>query len=159
MDTVPLQIQVLEAEYCPVDKFLTGAGRDVRMGVEFNAIGQRTAYLIHQEHPNDWAVSNGLVSREPKFVPASEVMHVREIRRPGQIRGEPWLTRALVKLRDLDGYDDAELVRKKIAALFAGFVTSPESGDNVFTGEGEGGLIAGVNTDDDGEVVTLEPAR
>jgi capsid protein len=42
---------------------------------------------------------------------------------PGQIRGEPWLARALVKLNELDQYDDAELVRKKTAAMFAGFIT------------------------------------
>ena len=36
--------------------------------------------------------------------------------RPGQHRGQPWLTQVLVKLYELDQYDDAELVRKKLAA-------------------------------------------
>jgi len=56
-------------------------------------------------------------------VPAAEVMHLFRPLRPGQIRGEPWLARALVKLNELDQYDDAELVRKKTAAMFAGFIT------------------------------------
>lgn len=56
-------------------------------------------------------------------VPASEIIHLFRPLRPGQIRGEPWLARALVKLNELDQYDDAELVRKKTAAMFAGFIT------------------------------------
>jgi lambda family phage portal protein len=43
----------------------------------------------------------------------------------------------MVKLYILDQYDDAELDRKKTAAMFAGFVTS-EPGDNVFDEEEEG---------------------
>lgn len=54
---------------------------------------------------------------------------------PGQIRGEPWLSRALVKLNELDQYDDAELVRKKTAAMFAGFITRLAPEDNL-VGEG-----------------------
>jgi Bacteriophage capsid protein len=46
-------------------------------------------------------------------VPASEIIHLFRPLRPGQIRGEPWLARALVKLNELDQYDDAELVRRK----------------------------------------------
>ena len=53
----------------------------------------------------------------------SEIIHLFACCAPGQIRGEPWLSRALVKLNELDQYDDAELVRKKTAAMFAGFVT------------------------------------
>ncbi|WP_155518365.1 phage portal protein, partial [Ralstonia solanacearum] len=48
---------------------------------------------------------------------------------------EPWLSRALVKLNELDQYDDAELVRKKTAAMFAGFVTRQSPEDNLM-GEG-----------------------
>jgi lambda family phage portal protein len=64
-------------------------------------------------------------------VDASEVIHLFRPLRPGQIRGEPWLTRALVKLNELDQYDDAELVRKKTAAMFAGFITRMAPEDNL----------------------------
>jgi capsid protein len=46
----------------------------------------------------------------------------------------------LIRLRDLDEYDDAELVRKKIEACFAAFVTGDEDGatlgDSSIDGEG-----------------------
>jgi hypothetical protein len=68
-------------------------------------------------------------------VDAAEMIHLFRPLRPGQIRGEPWLARALVKLNELDQYDDAELVRKKTAAMFAGFVTRMSPEDNLL-GEG-----------------------
>jgi lambda family phage portal protein len=38
----------------------------------------------------------------------------------------PWFAPVILKLRDLDDYDEAELVRKKIEACFAAFVTGAE---------------------------------
>ena len=79
--------------------------------------------------------------------------------RPGQIRGEPWLSRALVKLNELDQYDDAELVRKKTAAMFAGFVTRQSPEDNLL-GEGaanaNGIALAGMEP---GTLQILEPGE
>lgn len=126
--SVPLQIQVLEAEYVPSDKNSGGTGANsVRCGVEFDTIGRRFAYHMHRSHPNDGPFMSILGSSLTFPVPASEVVHLAAVRRPGQVRGEPWLTRALLKLNDLDKYDDAQLVRQQIAALFAGFVVDDAS--------------------------------
>ena len=46
------------------------------------------------------------------------------------MRGRPWLASIIVKLHELDQYDDAELVRKKTAAMFGGFITeAPNAAD------------------------------
>lgn len=147
MDTVPLQIQLLESEFCPIEENRSERGREIRNGVEFDMVGRRTAYWMYFQHPNDWNV-NGIRDARPHPVPASEVLHVANPKRPGQIRGEPWLARALIKLRDLDAYDDAELMRKKTAAMFAAFIT--RDGDGAFMGEDD--------PDDEGVALTgLEP--
>jgi len=92
-------------------------------------------------------------------VPAKEIMHLYRVLRPGQIRGEPWLSRALVKLNELDQYDDAELVRKKTAAMFAGFITRQSPEDNLM-GEGlsdpNGISLAGLEP---GTLQILEPGE
>ena len=92
-------------------------------------------------------------------VPASEIIHLFRPLRPGQIRGEPWLARALVKLNELDQYDDAELVRKKTAAMFAGFITRLSPEDNLM-GEGlpdaSGAALAGLEP---GTMQILEPGE
>jgi len=123
--TVPLQLQVLESDYVPMDKNETlpnGRGW-IRQGVEFNPVGQRVAYWMYRQHPSDRQVLQTF-DMMPVRVPASEVLHVYDAfsARPGQVRGVPWITQALPKLKDLDGYDDAELMRKKVAAMYVGSV-------------------------------------
>lgn len=153
--SVPLQIQVLEAEYVPTDKNSGGTGANVvRCGVEFDTIGRPFAYHMHRTHPNDGPYMAVLNSQNTFPVPATEVAHLAGIRRPGQVRGEPWLTRALIKLNDLDKYDDAQLVRQQIAALFTGFVT--DDGEEPLGDEAD--VLGGVVTSDgETELASLEP--
>jgi lambda family phage portal protein len=76
-----------------------------------------------------------IVNIDSVRIPAKEILHIYKLLRPGQIRGEPWLSNVLLKLHELDQYEDAELVRKKTAAMFAGFVTRLDSESEMF-GEG-----------------------
>jgi lambda family phage portal protein len=62
----------------------------------------------------------------PLRIPADQVLHVYKPVRIGAVRGEPWFSRALVRLYDYDQYTDAELMRKKVAAMFAAFITEPD---------------------------------
>lgn len=122
--TVPLQIQVLEGEFCPAEKSEAYGGNNIVSGVEFTPFGAPAAYWLYRDHPCDGTNPRpdaGL----PVRVPAADVFHLMAVRRPGQVRGEPWLTRALVKLNELAQYDDAELVRKKVAAMLVGFRRKP----------------------------------
>lgn len=122
--SVPLQLQLLESEFCPVEKTETRPnGGYITQGVEFNVIGRRVAYWMYRLHPNDGLFTGQNFSDMPVPVPASEVVQMSSSRRPGVVRGEPWLVRALIKLYELDQYDDAQLLRQKIAAMFAGFVS------------------------------------
>jgi lambda family phage portal protein len=119
--TVPLQLQLLEAEHLPTGETRKlENGNYVRAGIEFDQIGRRVAYWLYREHPFD--TLNPVASTELVRVPADWVLHLFRPIRPGQLRGQPWLTQVLVKLYELDQYDDAELVRKKTAAMFAGFI-------------------------------------
>jgi lambda family phage portal protein len=144
LPTVPLQLQVLEAEYVPLDKEEMAGQNAIQQGIEFDPIGRRAAYWMYRQHPADQAVGPNF-DPMPYRVSASEVIHLYDaMARPGQIRGEPWFTRALAKLKDLDEYDDAELVRKKISAMLVGFIKrNAPTGSTLeelkeFWGEGEG---------------------
>jgi len=135
--TVPLQVQLLEPEYVPHDAFSASRADQVQQGIRFDALGRRTAYLMYRQHPFDWSARNGLADLTPMEVPAGEVLHLRDMRRPGQLRGEPWATRALIRLRDLDQYDDAQLVRQKLATMLAGFIRRKSGAtEPVLGGEG-----------------------
>ncbi|WP_263080134.1 phage portal protein [Endozoicomonas sp. Mp262] len=121
--TVPLQVQLLEAEFVPWDyQDDLSNGHKIRAGIELNAIGQRVAYWMYKHHPADHATldTTGL-----HRVPAEQVLHLYEPLRPGQLRGQPLLTQVLLRMFHLDKFDDATLLRQEIANLFTGFITKP----------------------------------
>jgi lambda family phage portal protein len=128
--SVPFQVQLLESEMCPYgDNRKAPNGNYIMNGIELDFVGQRAAYWFYPTHPGDATIENTVVGLPTVRVPASEVLHVFKCTRPGQMRGVPLITPALVRLYLLDQYDDAELERKRIAAMFAGFVTSPNPED------------------------------
>lgn len=159
---VPLQLQLLEAEHLPIHlNTELPSGNLVRSGIEFDSLGRRVAYHLYKSHPEDGRLApmSGQGGIDTVRVDAKEIIHLYRVLRPGQIRGEPWLSRALVKLNELDQYDDAELVRKKTAAMFAGFVTRQNPEDNLM-GEGaadqNGIALAGLEP---GTLQILEPGE
>mgnify|MGYP000107808176 CR=1 FL=1 len=121
---VPMQIQLLEPDH--LDHLKTGINADtgnaVIMGVEFDSLGRRAAYWLYSDHPGETLVLRR--SLQSKRVPASDVLHVYRKDRISQVRGVPELAVSLMRMRDLQGYEEAELVRKKIEACFTAFVTT-----------------------------------
>lgn len=136
---VPLQLQLLEAEFCPHgENRMLQNGRIVRAGIEFDGLGQRRAYWMYSSHPGDSFLGAQTLNLVP--VPAASVMHHYTPLRSGQIRGVPWLVQALIKARDFDEYEDAELIRKKTRASYTGIIRRQNYGEeeykfDPFTGE------------------------
>ncbi|HJQ60823.1 MAG TPA: phage portal protein [Vineibacter sp.] len=121
--SVPLQLQMLPAEMLdPCFTTTAPNGNPIRQGIEFDRIGRRVAYHFWRSHPGD-STEPFNRSGERVRVPAGDVIHVIDPVEAGQIRGLTRFTSAIVRLWTLDGYDDAELERKKTAALHAGFIT------------------------------------
>ncbi|MDF1734942.1 MAG: phage portal protein [Minwuia sp.] len=127
-DAVPVHLQLIEAEQVPVEvNNVAPNGNVIRQGIEFDPAGRRVAYHMYSQHPEDAVI--GFDATQMIRVPAAEIVHIFKPLRAGQIRGIPSLAPVLVKVFDLDGYEDAELIRKKMAAMFAGFITSQEPDD------------------------------
>ena len=148
--SVPLQLQVLEADHLDSTFNETRtAGRRIKAGIEFDAVGRRRAYHLWREHPGELL---SLRSGQRTAVPADQVIHVYQVVRPGQVRGIPGPATILSKLYELDQYDDAEVVRKKVAAMFAGFVRKPSEESNPLGAGGTEGLDS-----DDVPLAGLEP--
>ena len=160
--SVPLQLQLLEPEHLPISLNADlPSGNVVRSGLEFDNMGRRVAYHLYRSHPEDGRLApmSGQGGIDTVRIDAKEIIHLFRVLRPGQVRGEPWLSRALVKLNELDQYDDAELVRKKTAAMFAGFVTRQNPEDNLMgegTADSQGISLAGLEP---GTLQILEPGE
>ncbi|MEO5347178.1 MAG: phage portal protein [Magnetococcus sp. YQC-9] len=126
---VPLQLRVLEADHLDItrDRTLPDGGF-IQQGIEFNSHGSRVAYWLYPQHPG--AVNTAGLMKSIR-IPASDIIHLFDRMRPGQNRGVTWFAPALLRMRDLDDYDDAELMRKKIEACFVGFVINADPGQSL----------------------------
>lgn len=149
-----IQLQVLESDFLDVNKTIAtldginqkNPGGYIIQGIEFDSNGKRVAYWLYERHPGDYSFQpvRALVSRR---VPESEVIHVFHQERPGQERGVPFGVSAMLRLRDFDDYEDAQLIRQKIAACFTVFIE-----DNV-----SDNFKVNSTTEDDKMIERVEP--
>lgn len=129
---VPVQLQVLEADFLDENKAATIGLNEVIQGVEFDALGRRVAYWLFDRHPGSNAAWGSLQSTR---VPAEDVIHVFLRKRPGQARGYTWLAPVIQRMSSFDEMEDAVMEQAKIAACFAAFVTKdPETHTGVKKG-------------------------
>lgn len=137
---VPLQIELIDREQVPMDLHREiNAGARIRAGIEFDANGQRIAYHCYKQRPGDPLSPMQL---DLVRILASDMIHLFHALAPGQLRGMTWLAPILLRLHELDQYEDAALVKAKVAALFTGFIRDPDgtvAGLN--SGSGTGGVL------------------
>ena len=158
---VPMQIQLLEPEMVPLLDATSyvglPAGHVIRSGVEFNKRGRRIAYWIYKEHPGDGAMYSVATSDLLVRVLASDICHIFEPLRPGQVRGVSMLAPILTRLRTIEDYDDATLTRQQLANLIVAFISRklpPMTGDEDLNG------LTGQDAEPDAEgrpLVGLQP--
>jgi lambda family phage portal protein len=125
---VPFQLQLIEGDIIDTDMNSLGFTTDgsfIMHGVEFDKSGRRVAMWLFDQHPGDQYVYRDYKS---KRVPMEELMHVYYVERPGQIRGIPFGTASMLRMKDFDDYEDAQLIRQKIAACFSVFVSQSQDG-------------------------------
>jgi lambda family phage portal protein len=153
---IPMQLQVLEPDYLDTlkDASLPGGGEIVN-GVEFNGFGQRVAYWLYPKHPGAirGVVGTSSILSGSRRVPATEILHIFKVKRAGQVRGVTWFAPVILRFRDFDEFEDATLMKQKIAACLA-VITSDVDG----TGSALG--AAGTATKTDGttqEIDLLSP--
>lgn len=116
-----LKVRLLEADY--FDNTRQGAletGGWIKDGIEYNAAGVRVAYWLFDQHPGamNWGKPGSPVSHR---VPAANVLHLYRQDRAGQMRGVSWFSSIAIAMQDLGEFQDAQLMRQKIAACFVAF--------------------------------------
>ncbi len=138
-DGVPLKLQVLEADHIATERTFSqpnGSNRVVN-GIELNSRNEVVAYHLYENHPGNTGMDMAdirktlLVTR----VPADQIMHIFRKDRPGQLRAPSWLHPVMIRLREIDEYEDAQLVKQKISACFGAFIKDIEVPDQVSTTE------------------------
>lgn len=119
---IPLKVRLLEGDYLDHTKNGPMENGYAVQGVQFNNEHKRVGYWLHRTHPGD--VLGGFSAS--KLTPAEDVIHLYEMLRPGQVRGVPRGTAALMRMKSLDDYQDARIEAAKSAACLVGVVIEPE---------------------------------
>lgn len=121
---VPLQLQVLEADYIDSTKNYVSDSEFCLLGVVFNFLGQRTAYWLYRNHPGETiSMRSGI---ESVRVPADSVIHMFDAERPGQVRGMSSLAVGMMRARKTNDYEFAIAVRKQVESCFSAFVQTDD---------------------------------
>jgi len=136
-----LSLQVLEADY--LDERLNQElpnGNRIIMGVEKNKWGKPVAYWLFERHPGDRQVAGNRHIR----IPAEEIIHLYVKERPTQTRGIPWIASAILKLRMLGAYEEAEVIAARVASAKMGFFIESFEGVQYTGAVDEQGIISEV---------------
>ena len=166
-----LCVQLIEADRV-CNPFNIPEQPPIMEGVELGEYGEPIAYHIAKYHPlsalntkmNEW-------TRVLAFGPKTgrrNVLHLKDMERPGQRRGVPKLAPVIEALKQLGRYAEAELMAAVVSGLFTVAITS-ENGDSEEIGEEEmPGIVSGKSVEDDnrsnlklgnGTVVELLPGE
>ena len=122
----PISLQLLESDFIATDQQLNKKldnGGAIIQGIEVDGQGRVVAYHLYQWHPGSadtFGFQKSLL--DTVRVPAEEILHLYRMDRPGQLRGVPWLSPVMLRLRDFDLFEDAQLKRQQTAAMFTGFI-------------------------------------
>lgn len=159
---LPIQLQLLEPDYIDTSRtgiILPNKGRIIH-GVEFNAIGQRVAYWLFPDHPGASLsmFASGNLGRASVRVPADNILHVFHQERLGQVRATSWFAPVLLKMKDYDEYDDAQLMKQKIAACLA-VLTSDVDGAAAPLGTADESTSPQIDSLEPGMILNIPPGR
>lgn len=145
---IPLQLQLLEGDHIDSTQHGMLNGSKTVLGVQLNALGQRSGYYLFPEHPGERGQFQ-LSGLNSYFVPASDVVHLYRKTRIGQVRGVSAFAPIMLQSKDLSDLQEAVVVKARIEACFAAFIT---------TEEGDGMALGAASKDENGnQVQELQP--
>ena len=156
---LPFTIELLEVDQ--LDHTITSNGQnEVIEGIEYDPVGAPLAYHIWRQHPGTVTSTFRRSDWESERVRAADILHIRRLDRPGQVRGVPWLAPALLTLGELSDYQEAQILKQRMAALLAFFVKTTDGGD-AYQGAGMKDLAPGaiVGLSENQEVTPTDPPK
>lgn len=119
----PLDADLLDHE---LSRAATDTHGEIRMGVERDKFGRPTHYWMWTAHPYD-VIYDG--TRKRDRVPASEIIHIYTVRRPGQTRGVTDLAPVMLGINMLGQYVETELVAARAGAGNMFFIVPGEDSE------------------------------
>lgn len=137
---VPLALELIEADRLLDQWQVVRApnGNIIRMGVEIDQWHRPVAYWFNPNHPGDGQFASTFSASQFLRVPAEDIIHLYLVDRWPQTRGEPWFHAALRSLHDVNGFEEAVIVKARASANVVGFIR----GGDPLPGSGDGKTVA-----------------
>ena len=108
-------------------------GNYIRMGIEFDAWGKPLKYYIKKDSEKSY--TGNLNTSDYEIIPAKQIIHVHKPARIDQARSVSWLVQSMIRLKMLDGYEEAALINARVSAAKMGFFTSETDNANEYVGD------------------------
>lgn len=123
----PFSFQVFEPEILDrtKDNYQLQNGGLIHQGIEFDMEGRKVAYWLYDRNPYD---NMSMYNPTSKRIPLEDgsgipnILHVFDQVRPGQADGLPFGITSFLTIRDLGIFEDAQLIKQQMSAMFAGFI-------------------------------------
>ena len=134
---VPLALQIIESDLLDeeYDGKTLNKNNEWRNGVEVDEWGRALRYAILTKHPGDaYYLDYSHNQKLHIFVPAEDIIHLFLPERPGQNRGVPWFHSVMADMHQLQGYEEAAVIRARAGASIMGFIQNDQGeliGDEV----------------------------
>lgn len=119
---VPYSLELFEPDLVPLD--YDDAAKGIRQGIQSNAWGQATGYLVYKGDPRDFMVLRDQGAL--KTIPAERMLHMATLDRLHQQRGVSEFASVISRIEDLKDYEESERVAAKVAASLTAFVKRNE---------------------------------
>ncbi len=140
---IPFALEIIESDQI-VENLTTGRtdnANQIKMGVEMDKWGRVVAYHMYPYHPGDLNFAGQPQANRIIRVPAEEVIHLGITSRPGQTRYTPWVATGMRSANDMDGYEEAEIVKARASANIMAAIQTPEN--DVLASSTDDGLDTG----------------
>lgn len=118
-------IQILDIDFIDTDRdnVKTREGNIIRMGVEKTPFGRPLAIWLFTNNPGDQSFFINQTGRRSVRVPIEELEYIFLPQRTMQTHGYPWVHSALISLKHLGLYREAEVIMSRIGASKNRYIT------------------------------------
>lgn len=127
-----LKLQLIESDHISSPINQTTINKNLFDGVKVGKFGQPTGYWVYNQRLD----KHQLVKVKGKSGQLN-IMHFFQQERPGQLRGIPWLSNVILKIRDYQDLNDSELTAANIQSMLTLWIQSdnPADVDNPLDGD------------------------
>lgn len=127
---VPYSLELFEPDFVPMD--YDDPALNIRQGIQSNAWGEATGYLVYKSDPRDTMTLRDIGAL--KTIPADRMLHLATLDRLHQWRGVSEFASVVTRVEDLKDYEESERIAAKVAASLTAYVKRNEP--NGYAGQG-----------------------